>query len=163
MRIIGQIGQPGPVRHIHDGVGHAVEDVHHGNVDIQRGALEIEGVKQQDKHYGIDQCADDQPDPEFSEPGPGVVHDHAHHRIIEGIPDPGGKEENADKGGCKKQSVGEIQHEEGTDHVADGIFANGTDAKCILLTGGDFFVSGRLRRLVHMILLFLYSGFWPSF
>lgn len=53
MRVRGQVRQPGPVRNVHDGIGHAVQDVHNGNVDVHGGGafFNAQRGEQKNKEY----------------------------------------------------------------------------------------------------------------
>ena len=135
--VAGEVGQPGPVGHVHDGVGHAVEDIHDGHIDHQGPLIgDAAGGEKQDEEHGVDQGADDKPDTEFAVPGVGVVHNHAHHGVVDGVPNPGGAEEHAGKGRAQAQGIRHVQHQEGADEVADGILTDGADAEGVLLAGG---------------------------
>ncbi len=134
-RVAGEVGQPGPVGYVHDGIGHAVEDVHHGDVDHEGSFVrDTAGGEQQDEENGVHQCADDQPDAEFSEAGVGIVDDHAHHGVVDGVPDPGHAQQNTGKGRAESKGVGHVKHQKGADQIADRVLAHSTDAEGVLLT-----------------------------
>lgn len=134
MRIGRQIGQPGPVRHVHDGVAHTIQNVHHGCVNHQRGfILDAAGCKQQNEKDRVDERADHQPNTEFAVFGAGVVDDHAHDRVVDRIPDARRKEQDTDEGAAQAKRIGKIQHQECADQVANCIFTNRANTKRIFL------------------------------
>lgn len=76
----------------------------------------------------------DKPDAEFSEAGVCIVNDHAHHGVVDGVPDPGHAQQNTGKGRAESKGVGHVKHQEGTDQIADRVLAHSTDAEGVLLT-----------------------------
>ena len=133
-RVGGQVGQPGPVRDVHHRIAHAIQDVGYGHIDHQLGLiLNAEGSERQDKEHRVDQCADGDPDAELAEAGTGVVHDHAHHWVVDRIPDARCKEQYADKGAAQAKRIRVVQHQERADQIDDRILTDRADAESVFL------------------------------
>ena len=92
----------------------------------------MEVGEQNDKNKCVDQCSDRQPRDKLSETASGVVHQHSHKQVVEGVPDFCGKEHDADKCRSDLNDVGKIDHGERCDHAIDHILAQCTKCKCIL-------------------------------
>ena len=65
----------------------------------------------------------------------GVIHDHAHHGVVHGIPNPSRAEEHAGKSRAQAQGIRHVQHQERANEVADGVLANGANAEGVFLAG----------------------------
>ena len=121
-------GNHRPVGNVHDGVGHAPEDVGDGGVDVSGVAGKLVGTEDHQQHHRVDQGTDQNPRPELAKPGAGVIDDHAHHRVGEGIDHPRHQEQATNERGRQTDHVGVVIHQEDVDDGAGKVFAQGTQA-----------------------------------
>ena len=134
----GQGGQHGPVGDVHDGVGHAPEDIDDREVGVLGKAFQT-GVTEHEDHDGrVEQGADENPGAELTPAGAGVVHHKAHHGVVDGVPHPGHQEQVAHKEGVESHGVGEVDHQECGDHGVAQVLAQGAYAKTQFSSGGQF-------------------------
>ena len=89
----------------------------------------MEICKYNDEYECVNQRADDQPRNELTKSAAGVVYNHAHEQIIEGIPQLCDKEHGTDKSRCDFDNIGKINHGKRGNHAINHVFTKGTKSK----------------------------------
>ena len=115
----GKSGDHGPVRDIHHGIGDSPEDI--GNCGIGRkpsGVQSGRAGKHKKQDHRIGQRTDQEPRAKFAPSGLGTGYDNAHNRIIEGIKNPRGKQDDPHSHRADAQNILiVIEHVAGGEHI----------------------------------------------
>ena len=107
---------------IHNGVGHAPEDVDDGVIGVLTKAFQAGVTEHKDHDDRVEQGADENPGTELAPAGAGVIHHEAHHGVVDGVPHTGHQEQVAHKEGSQAHGVGEVDHQECGDHGVAQVF-----------------------------------------
>ena len=102
--------------------------------------MSTRNCEQRDHHDGIDKRADQNPRPELTETGTGVVDDQTHHGIVDCIPESGEEEQRADEGGREPGHIGGEEHDVDEDHRDREVFAQGAKSVGQFLRFGHLFL-----------------------
>lgn len=132
-------GDHGPERDVHQGIGHApqdVEDCHpHAHRAVRHAAR---NRKESVDREGVEDGAGQDPRAEPSPAGPRLRDDNAHERIIQGIENPGAHEHRPDEHGAHAQHHVVVVQQVAVDQHVDDILAERSEAERQLVPYGEF-------------------------